>query len=44
MEKNLQEEEIKELEEEIDLAVDRLFVEKRKGIVEKPSPRSFRHP
>lgn len=31
MEKNLQEEEMKELEEEIDLAVDRLFVEKRKG-------------
>lgn len=34
MEKNLQENEIKELEEEIDLAVDRLFVEKRKGLVE----------
>jgi hypothetical protein len=31
MEKSLQEEEIKELEEEIDLAVDQLFVEKRKG-------------
>ena len=34
MEKNLQENEIKELEEEIDLAVDRLFVEKRKGLAE----------
>ena len=31
MEKTLQENEIKELEEEIDSAVDRLFVEKRKG-------------
>jgi hypothetical protein len=31
MEKSLQEEEIKELEDEIDLAVDQLFVEKRKG-------------
>ena len=34
MEKSLQEEEIKELEEEIDLAVDQLFVEKRKGVGE----------
>src|SRR5271157_1641589 len=43
----LREEEIKELEDEIDLAVDRLFVEKRKGFNEplvqeppglKPSP------
>ncbi|OGP90906.1 MAG: hypothetical protein A2157_05540 [Deltaproteobacteria bacterium RBG_16_47_11] len=34
MEKNLREDEIKELEEEIDSAVDRLFVEKRKGLSE----------
>ena len=34
MEKTLQEEEIKELEEEIDLAVDQLFVEKREGLDE----------
>ena len=34
MEKSLQEEEIKELEEEIDLAVDQLFVEKGKGMGE----------
>jgi hypothetical protein len=34
MEKNLQEEEIKELEEEIDLAVDQLFVDKRRGLGE----------
>ena len=46
----LREEEIKELEDEIDLAVDRLFVEKRKGFNEplvqeppglKPSPRAL---
>lgn len=43
MEKNLQENEIKELDEEIDSAVDRLFVEKRKELSESlgqepPSP------
>jgi hypothetical protein len=40
MEKNLREDEIKELEEEIDSAVDRLFVEKRKGLSES----SFQEP
>ena len=32
MEKDLREDEIKELEEEIDSAVDRLFVENQKGL------------
>ncbi len=44
MEKNLQEDEMKELEEEIDSAVDRLFVEKKgelsESLAQEPLPRS----